>query len=69
MFELRRNSDQNPLSKVGAKYSEDISRDFSIMAPSERLVAVEGIEITVLGHVRHPRKLKTPAVCCRPSCS
>jgi hypothetical protein len=61
MFELRRNSDQNPLSKLGAKQFEDLTRNFSIMVSSERLVAVEGIEITVLGHVRRPRKLKTPA--------
>jgi hypothetical protein len=53
MFELRRNSGQNPLSKVGRgakRYFEDLPRDFSIMLSSERLervVAVEGIEIRV----------------------
>jgi len=39
MFELRRNSDQNPLSKVGQRtkqYLDDLSRDFSIMLSSVR---------------------------------
>jgi hypothetical protein len=38
MLELRRNSDQNPLSKVGQsakRYFEDLSRDFTIMLFSE----------------------------------
>jgi hypothetical protein len=53
MLELRCNSDENPPSKAGQgakRYFEDLSRNFSIMLSSERLeriVAVEGIEITV----------------------
>jgi hypothetical protein len=53
MFELRCNSNQNPLSKVGQRAKqnfEDFSRDFSIMLSSELaewVGAVEGIGITV----------------------
>jgi hypothetical protein len=70
MLELRRNSDQNPLSKVGRgakQYFEDLSRDFSISVPSEppeRVVAVEGIEITVPA-ICSVGEAEKPAVCCR----
>jgi len=70
MLELRCNSDQNPLSKVGQgakRYFEDLPRDFSIMLSSERLkrvVAVEGIEITVRA-ICSAGEAEKPAVCCR----
>jgi hypothetical protein len=74
MLELRRNSDQNPLSKVGQgakQYVEDLSRDFSIMLFSERpepVVAVEGIEITAPAKcICSAGEAERPVVCCRPN--
>jgi len=71
MLELRRNSDQNPLSKVGRgakQYFEDLSRDFSIMLSSEHPkrigVALSGCNTAAHGSSRRARNARKHLLQC-----